>query len=58
MLFRLGVAASESGRTFFDEAGQIFDTPRHPWLGVALYLISAFVLGSLLSEAWRASGIA
>jgi hypothetical protein len=58
MLFDLGCAVRQKGSTFFNEAGEVFDTPRHPWLGVAIYLISAFALGSLLSEAWRASGIA
>jgi hypothetical protein len=58
MFFQLGIAIAGIGSTFFEEAGKIFDTPRHPWLGVSLYLISAFALGSLLSEAWRASGLA
>jgi hypothetical protein len=57
MLAELLFAASEIGSTFFAEAGEYFGTPRHPWLGVSLFLISTFALGTLLSEVWRASGM-
>jgi hypothetical protein len=45
---------TEASATFFNDAGEIFDLPHHPWLGISMYLIAAFATGNLLSEAWRA----
>lgn len=56
MLELVKTTTIEVGASFAEEAGDYLGTPRHPALGLGMFMLAGFALGNLLCELWRSVG--